>query len=93
VTSGSQFRLKPFADSADGIPRGEKELLVPIATASDGDCWSKYYRDAAERRSQQGGDPLKRVLKRYILRQRCFLAGSSLVLVGLVTIFVVVLMR
>jgi hypothetical protein len=92
VTGGSQFPLKPLADSADGTSRGEKELLVPIATAGDGD-WNKYYRDAAERRSQQGGDPLKRVLKRYILRQRCLLAGSSLVLVGLVTTFVVVLMR
>jgi hypothetical protein len=92
VTSGSQFPLKPFADSADGIPRGETELLVPTAAAGDGD-WNKYYRDAAERRSQQGGDPFKRVLQRYILRQRCLLAGSSLVLVGLVTTFVLVLMR
>jgi hypothetical protein len=66
---------------------------VPTATASDGECWRKYYQDAAERRSQQGGDPLKRVLKRYILRQRCLLAGSSLLLIGLVTTFVVVLMR
>jgi hypothetical protein len=66
---------------------------VPLATAGDGDCWRKYYQDAAERRSKQGGDPLKRVLQRYILRQRCLLAGSSLLLIGLVTTFVVVLMR
>lgn len=92
MTSGSQFPLKPFADSADGTGRGEKELVVPLATAGDGD-WGKYYRDAAERRSQQGGDPLKRLLERYILRQRCFLAGSSLVLVALVTTFLVILMR
>ena len=65
---------------------------MPLATAGDGD-WQKYYQDAAERRSQEGGDPLRRVLKRYILRQRCFLAGSSLLLVGLVATFVVVLMR
>lgn len=65
---------------------------MPLVTAGDGD-WLKYYQDAAERRSQQGGDPLKRVLKRYILRQRCLLAGSGLVLVGLVTTFLVVLMR
>ena len=65
---------------------------MPLSTAGDGD-WGKYYQDAAQRRSQQGGDPLKRLLQRYILRQRCLLAGSSLVLVGLVTTFVVVLMR
>lgn len=91
MTSGSQFPLKPLGDSADATPE-RKEFLVPLATAGDGD-WRKYYQDAAERRSQQGGDPLKRVLKRYILRQRCLLAGSSLVLVGLVTTFLVVLMR
>lgn len=65
---------------------------MPLVTADDGD-WRKYYQDAAERRSQQGGDPLKRSLRRYILRQRCLLAGSGLVLVGLVTTFWVVLMR
>lgn len=65
---------------------------MPFATAGDAD-WRKYYQDAAKRRSLQGGDPLRRSLQRYIRRQRFFLAGSSLVLVGLVTTFWVVLMR
>jgi hypothetical protein len=92
VTSRSQFPLKPFAASADAQLRGEKESVVPFATAGDA-AWRKYYQDAAQRRSQQGGDPLKRSLQRYIRRQRYLLAGSSLVLVGLVTTFWVVLMR
>jgi hypothetical protein len=63
-----------------------------VQLANTGD-WLRYYEQAAERRDLQGGDPFKRVLKRYILRQRCLLAGSGLVLVGLVTTFCVILMR
>jgi hypothetical protein len=63
-----------------------------VATATTGE-WGKYYATAEQKRQLAGGDPLKRHLKRYILRQRCLFAGSSVLLLALMTTFCVVLMR
>jgi len=63
--------------------------VLPATTGE----WGRYYENAEERRHLEGGDPLKRHLQRYILRQRCLFAGSSLLLVGLVTTFCIVLLR
>ncbi len=63
-----------------------------MATATTGE-WGKYYETAEQRRHLAGGDPLKRHLERYILRERCLFVGSSLVLLALVTTFCVVLTR
>jgi len=55
--------------------------------------WGKYYETADERRHQQGGDPLKRHLDRYVARQRILFLGSSFCLAAVVTAFCVVLAR
>ena len=62
-----------------------------MARATDGE-WGKYYARADERRARQGGDPLRRCLRRYVLRERCLMAGACLLLVGVVTTFCVMLM-
>jgi hypothetical protein len=63
-----------------------------VARATTGD-WGKYYRAAEEKRSLQGGDPLKQHLERHLKREQFLFAGSGLVLVGLVAAFCAVLMR
>jgi hypothetical protein len=57
------------------------------------DEWAHYYETAESRRILEGGDPLKKHLERYILRERILLLGSGLCLAGLVTAFCVVLLR
>jgi hypothetical protein len=63
-----------------------------VARATTGD-WGKYYETAEARRHLEGGDPLKRYLDRHAQRERCFFAGTCLLLLGLVTAFCVVLLR
>lgn len=63
-----------------------------MARATTGE-WGKYYERAEERRALQGGDPLRRYLERYIFRERCLIAGTCLLLVGVVATFWVVLMQ
>lgn len=54
------------------------------------DDWRRYYEMADERRARQGGDPLRRYLQRCIIRERCLMVGSCLLLIGLVTAFCIV---
>jgi len=63
-----------------------------VARTTTGE-WSRYYLQAEERRGARGGDPLRRHLKRYILRNRCLMAGASLLLAGSVATFYLVLIH
>lgn len=55
--------------------------------------WNRYYDAASKRRRECGGDPLVRVIKRQIMRQKMFLAGSSLFVAALVMACYEVLVR
>jgi hypothetical protein len=50
------------------------------------DAWRVYYERAAEVRAVVG-DPFKRHIAREALRERILLAGSTLFIMGLVTVF------
>jgi hypothetical protein len=58
------------------------------ATAED---WSRYYHAAAQRRRDVGGDPFTKYLKKRESQQKVLFIGSSLFLVGLVTLLYSVL--
>jgi hypothetical protein len=58
------------------------------ASAED---WSQYYADAAQRRRQVGGDPFRNYARRKSSQERALFIGSSLFLVGLVTVLYAVL--
>jgi hypothetical protein len=53
------------------------------ATAED---WSRYYAVAARRRRQAGGDPFTNYTRRKAAQQKVLFVGSSLFLMGLVTV-------
>ena len=53
------------------------------ATAQE---WSQYYEIAARRRRERGGDPFTNYKRRKETQQKAFFIGSSLFLVGLVTV-------
>jgi hypothetical protein len=55
------------------------------------DEWSEYYATAARRRRDLGGDPFTRYTKRKQSQQKRLFIGSSLFLVGLVTVLLSVL--
>ena len=57
------------------------------------DEWGRYYQRAEERREIQGGDPVKRYLKRCMFRDRCLMTGTCLLLVGLIASFYLVLIH
>jgi hypothetical protein len=65
--------------------------VAVVARAATGE-WDKYYERVNERRALQADDPYMRNLQRHVFRERCLMAGSCLLLVGLVTTFYVVLM-
>ncbi|HVZ75269.1 MAG TPA: hypothetical protein VHJ20_22985 [Polyangia bacterium] len=58
------------------------------ATAEE---WSRYYAVAAQKRREAGGDPFTNYARRYAKRQKALFIGSSLFLVGLVTVLYSVL--
>jgi hypothetical protein len=58
------------------------------ATAQE---WSQYYEVAARRRRELGGDPFTNYKRRKETQQKAFFIGSSLFLVGLVTVLYTVL--
>jgi hypothetical protein len=61
---------------------------VARATAED---WNRYYAVADQRRQEIGGDPFKKYVKKESSRQKVLFIGSSLFLVGLVTVLYSVL--
>ena len=58
------------------------------ATAED---WSRYYAVAARRRREVGGDPFTNYRNRKLREQKVLFVGSSLFLLGLVTVLYTVL--
>lgn len=48
--------------------------------------WSQYYAVARRRRRDSGGDPFTRYTKKKASQQKALFIGSSLFLVGLVTV-------
>jgi hypothetical protein len=58
------------------------------ATAED---WSRYYAVAARRRREVGGDPFTNYKNRKQSQQKVLFVGSSLFLLGLVTVLYSVL--
>jgi hypothetical protein len=58
------------------------------ATAEE---WSRYYNVAARRRRDMGGDPFTRYVRKKAKQQKALFIGSSLFLVGLVTVLYSVL--
>ena len=58
------------------------------ATAEE---WSRYYAVAARRRRAEGGDPFTKYIKKRASQQKALFIGSSLFLVGLVTVLYTVL--
>ena len=58
------------------------------ATAED---WSRYYAVAARRRREVGGDPFTNYRNRKLSQQKVLFVGSSLFLLGLVTVLYTVL--
>ncbi|HSZ84373.1 MAG TPA: hypothetical protein VLA14_18935 [Polyangia bacterium] len=58
------------------------------ATAEE---WSRYYAVAAKRRRDAGGDPFTNYIRKESSRQKALFIGSSLFLVGLVTVLYTVL--
>ena len=48
------------------------------------DDWNRYYEKARERRRARGRDPLDLLIRRHVVRERMFLAGSSLFVAALV---------
>jgi hypothetical protein len=53
--------------------------------------WSRYYAVAARKRREIGGDPFTNYLRKYQAKQKVLFVGSSLFLVGLVTVLYTVL--
>jgi hypothetical protein len=53
--------------------------------------WSRYYSVAERRRRELGGDPFTNYKRRKESQQKAFFIGSSLFLVGLVTVLYTVL--
>jgi hypothetical protein len=53
--------------------------------------WSQYYAVAARRRRENGGDPFTNYKRRKESQQKALFIGSSLFLVGLVTVLYTVL--
>lgn len=58
------------------------------ATAEE---WSQYYAVAAKKRRALGGDPFTRYSQKKATQQKALFIGSSLFLVGLVTVLYTVL--
>jgi len=58
------------------------------ATTED---WSRYYAVAARRRRDVGGDPFTNYKRRHATKQKALFVGSSLFLLGLVTVLYTVL--
>jgi hypothetical protein len=58
------------------------------ATAEE---WGEYYAIAARKRRENGGDPWTRYVQRKSSQQKALFIGSSLFLVGLVTVLYTVL--
>ena len=58
------------------------------ATAED---WSRYYAVAARKRREIGGDPFTKYVQRKSSQQKALFIGSSLFLVGLVSVLYTVL--
>jgi hypothetical protein len=65
-----------------------KERPVGKATAEE---WSRYYAVAARKRREVGGDPFTNYARKYATQQKVLFIGSSLFLVGLVTVLYSVL--
>jgi hypothetical protein len=53
--------------------------------------WGRYYEVAARRRREVGGDPFTNYKRRKETQQKALFIGSSLFLVGLVTVLYSVL--
>jgi hypothetical protein len=65
-----------------------QEGTIVKATAEE---WGKYYAHAARRRRELGGDPFTNYARRKQSQQKALFIGSSLFLVGLVTVLYSVL--
>jgi type II secretory pathway component PulM len=63
---------------------------MPKATSED---WSRYYEGARHKRRALGGDPLARYLEQREMRERRFFLGSSLLLLGVLGAFYVLLVH
>jgi hypothetical protein len=61
---------------------------VARATAED---WQRYYAVADQKRRECGGDPFKNYVQKRASQQKVLFIGSSLFLVGLVTVLYSVL--
>ena len=64
------------------------KILSLKATADE---WNQYYAVAARKRRENGGDPWTRYVQRKSTQQKALFIGSSLFLVGLVTVLYTVL--
>jgi hypothetical protein len=53
--------------------------------------WSRYYAVAARRRRELGGDPFTNYTRKHAAQQKALFIGSSLFLLGLVTVLYTVL--
>lgn len=53
--------------------------------------WTQYYADAARKRRDLGGDPFTRYSRKKASQQKALFIGSSLFLLGLVTVLYTVL--
>ena len=58
------------------------------ATAEE---WSRYYAVARQRRRDVGGDPFTNYIRKRSSQQKALFIGSSLFLIGLVTVLYTVL--
>lgn len=58
------------------------------ATAEE---WNRYYAVADQKRREIGGDPFTKYVQRRTLQQKVLFIGSSIFLVGLVTVLYSVL--
>jgi hypothetical protein len=64
---------------------------MKISMKATAEEWSRYYAVAARKRREIGGDPFTRYTQRKATQQRALFIGSSLFLVGLVTVLYTVL--
>jgi hypothetical protein len=64
---------------------------MKISMKATAEEWSRYYAVAAQKRREYGGDPWTRYVQRKSSQQKALFIGSSIFLVGLVTVLYTVL--
>jgi hypothetical protein len=62
-----------------------------VSMKATAEQWSEYYAVAARKRRANGGDPFTLYIERRASQQKALFIGSSLFLVGLVTVLYTVL--